>query len=369
MNRLILIGNGFDIAHGLPTRYSSFIIHYLKKAIMNALDSGKGRSTDGHLIVEIVDRKDNSYFINSLNSISTVKELNEHPNFSIKGLKKQRLTNKICINLTAESKFLERLLLKFHSTDPNWVDIETEYFLFVKETLEGKFTDKSQKESIIYAVHATLEFLSKELRGYLILKSEVQIKNAEFLEKMKRLVFPVKYYNDNEVSQSFGATLILNFNYTRTIEQHVTDDFCLRHNISIQNIHGSIYNESHMIFGYGPINSEEKLIHNADILDLSKRLKGRQYNRYYGHMYQDFIAFTRQSYEVVVLGHSLGSSDGTMLESIFNSKTFMRVHVLHYNEDEYDIKQDRLRKITGSDAILKGKLLPLVSGNEIPQLV
>lgn len=28
MNRIILIGNGFDLAHGLPTGYVDFINHY-----------------------------------------------------------------------------------------------------------------------------------------------------------------------------------------------------------------------------------------------------------------------------------------------------------------------------------------------------
>ena len=28
MNRIILIGNGFDLAHGLPTRYEDFINWY-----------------------------------------------------------------------------------------------------------------------------------------------------------------------------------------------------------------------------------------------------------------------------------------------------------------------------------------------------
>src|SRR5579859_6490908 len=33
MNRLILIGNGFDLAHGLKTDYNSFILWYLKKCL------------------------------------------------------------------------------------------------------------------------------------------------------------------------------------------------------------------------------------------------------------------------------------------------------------------------------------------------
>ena len=31
MNRLIIIGNGFDIAHGLKTKYNDYISHYWKQ--------------------------------------------------------------------------------------------------------------------------------------------------------------------------------------------------------------------------------------------------------------------------------------------------------------------------------------------------
>ncbi len=34
MNRkLIVMGNGFDLAHGLPTRYTDFLTHYLNDRI------------------------------------------------------------------------------------------------------------------------------------------------------------------------------------------------------------------------------------------------------------------------------------------------------------------------------------------------
>src|SRR5690606_10965196 len=35
MNRLILVGNGFDLAHGLKTSYKDFIIWYLAKCFCN----------------------------------------------------------------------------------------------------------------------------------------------------------------------------------------------------------------------------------------------------------------------------------------------------------------------------------------------
>jgi hypothetical protein len=38
MNRLIVIGNGFDIAHGLKTSYHDFILYYLKYNCIKALE-------------------------------------------------------------------------------------------------------------------------------------------------------------------------------------------------------------------------------------------------------------------------------------------------------------------------------------------
>jgi len=41
MNRLILLGNGFDLAHGLPTSYEDFIFNYAKDEILEYLHTGK----------------------------------------------------------------------------------------------------------------------------------------------------------------------------------------------------------------------------------------------------------------------------------------------------------------------------------------
>ena len=37
MNRIVLIGNGFDIAHGLKTRYEDFLIWYIKQKLDNLI--------------------------------------------------------------------------------------------------------------------------------------------------------------------------------------------------------------------------------------------------------------------------------------------------------------------------------------------
>ncbi|WP_394341236.1 AbiH family protein [Pedobacter namyangjuensis] len=36
LNRLVLIGNGFDLAHGLKTAYTDFLLCYLKRSFTYA---------------------------------------------------------------------------------------------------------------------------------------------------------------------------------------------------------------------------------------------------------------------------------------------------------------------------------------------
>lgn len=46
MNRLVLIGNGFDIAHKLPTRYQDFIDWYWNERIKNMKKTFSSESED-----------------------------------------------------------------------------------------------------------------------------------------------------------------------------------------------------------------------------------------------------------------------------------------------------------------------------------
>lgn len=46
MNRLILLGNGFDIAHGLPTKYNDFITWYISEWYSYLKTSNKYTESD-----------------------------------------------------------------------------------------------------------------------------------------------------------------------------------------------------------------------------------------------------------------------------------------------------------------------------------
>ena len=58
MNRIVLIGNGFDLAHGLKTSYADFIYWYWKRRITGLIDNILRKiREDGKIVNETVGNK------------------------------------------------------------------------------------------------------------------------------------------------------------------------------------------------------------------------------------------------------------------------------------------------------------------------
>ena len=55
MNRIVLIGNGFDLAHGLNTRYEDFINWYWERRVDGFVGNTTGISQDPLCKFEIID--------------------------------------------------------------------------------------------------------------------------------------------------------------------------------------------------------------------------------------------------------------------------------------------------------------------------
>jgi hypothetical protein len=69
MNRLIIIGNGFDLAHGLKTDYNSFIVWYLKKCFAKALNGNSGSYEYNDKLIGIIRKSGLNLIPHPYNSI------------------------------------------------------------------------------------------------------------------------------------------------------------------------------------------------------------------------------------------------------------------------------------------------------------
>lgn len=128
MNRIILIGNGFDLAHGLPTSYADFIRGYYIIQKLKLLE-GESELNDGLCSAKISDSED-------LRAMQQFRRLLEDGMFKFtRGCGENtptknydRFFDKIS---KYESKFFEAINKAIETK--NWVDIESEYYSWLKK--------------------------------------------------------------------------------------------------------------------------------------------------------------------------------------------------------------------------------------------
>ena len=123
INRIILVGNGFDLAHGLATRYADFINWYWEK-YLNHLRMCHNRTYSDHLCTFILNDNHNTWNAFLWSILNPIKlpsgqEFYEH----IKSDEK---------NFTIHySAFMKRICQSIESK--GWVDIENEYYTALNE--------------------------------------------------------------------------------------------------------------------------------------------------------------------------------------------------------------------------------------------
>lgn len=147
MNRLIIVGNGFDKAHGLNSDYYSFIKDYLYKAIENFV---KNRHYDD-LLISIHYNRGNSLLreiyipdIDKDNVFNTIQEF-------------QKKNGKYDIGFKCKSEFFKEICV---DAEKKWVDIERTYYKYLIELFDNIKT----KEKIIDTTLA-LQFLNQQMNA------------------------------------------------------------------------------------------------------------------------------------------------------------------------------------------------------------
>jgi len=169
MNRLVLIGNGFDLAHGLKTSYKDFIDWYWENWGVRLLRGMNRIESDGLCTFKINDGIDASHWAyvfgwyyqrkNPLvpwdpkKVVERVKEDSKLCNFSI-------------------SPFLERINKSIETK--GWVDIENDYYELLK-----KFVLEENDETKVKELNEQLHIIQNKLIEFLSLASNKEVKPQE----------------------------------------------------------------------------------------------------------------------------------------------------------------------------------------------
>ena len=365
-NRLILVGNGFDLALGMKTSYNDFLFWYLRNLLItsvkkkeNLVDYDKGtkyfyykdeltttywssRNTEEKLL-EFIDRCD------------TLEKL------------QKKLKENSTVNIERNSLLFRQI---YDSSITSWVDIEKSYYDILKISLK----EKKQLEKL----NDDFTFLKKQLEIYL-----TSLEIPSFEDNRKSTLFSEQFFDgisyeeiiDSGLEDSIGRKeiLLLNFNYTNSLQyllKSVENRYKPRIDYTINHIHGKLNaTDEKIIFGYG----DEMDKHYEEIQDLNKNMyleniKSFQYFR--SPNYRNLLRFVSSNeYQVCIYGHSCGLSDRVMLNEIFENENCKSIKVYYYkDENDFNNKTMEISRHFKDNNSMRKKIVNFNPKDIIPQL-
>jgi hypothetical protein len=349
MNDLYLIGNGFDLAHGLKTSYNDFLLWYLndflgqvwytnyfEDDLMKIIKSGNG--------------------FNSPRNFSSIRELMDW-------LARHEYT----INFNHD--FFKRTVENYR--DYKWIDIEYEYYMALVEIYRGMEKASVLRSdfhfSQVIPLNTCFEMIKKKLVEYLL--------NIEIPEQLQhRLIENILTQGTGINEKDDGDRLFLNFNYTSTFDLYRNQFNFPKHELIY--IHGKLNDEENpIIFGYGDeMDPHYEKIENLNSNDFLRNIKS--FNYFKTNNYQKVIRFIEgeeREFTVKILGHSCGLSDRILLNTIFEHPNCKAIKIFHYEKsstenDYFEKTQEISRHFKASKkGEMRLKIVPFDKYSKIPQ--
>lgn len=327
MNRLILVGNGFDLAHGLKTSYCDFITDYLVKAL-NTLQSQKTFEDDLLLIKRIDNRSQAEerlgFPVTEETVFTTLSTIQKGGN----------------LNLKFKSSLLQKTISQVQNI--KWVDLENDYFdelLACKGAMPNSFNDGRVK-----LLNDQFQFIREELEKYLL---RVQLSPGIPIDPNIAQVFNSPIQIDDLLQDKYDGgkppkeKLFLNFNYTNTLDKYLgkcsTFKPTLGREVEVQDtqnqIHGRLDDPHNpVIFGFGDeYNTEYQKFEGLKNDEVLRHIKSFAYLQ--TRNYHDLVGFLMlDNFQVYVVGHSCGLSDRTMFREIFNHDNCKSIKIFYYEQ-------------------------------------
>ena len=337
MNRLIIIGNGFDLAHGLKTSYKDFINWYWEQRIDNFVYNNNPELKDCLCTVYITKECEfqswssfashNSYFKNHDNTRNcTGLELFQF----IKENRKYFTVH--------PTPFFERITNSIETK--GWVDIENEYYELLKKNAGELYLCKRLNNQLDFLREKLAEYLNSlpkckrngkihNLITDIFDSSDFAISSSKIARDNIHGNFSLRTdqirHNPEEFSKwKPHQIMLLSFNYTNTIKLYEN------YNISYNYIHGELSKPNEMIFGYGDeLDKGYNDLRDRNENELLKYIKSVKYLET-GH-YRDVLNFIESApFQVFIMGHSCGNSDRTLLNTVFEHENCVSIKPFYY---------------------------------------
>ncbi|WP_282068502.1 AbiH family protein [Olleya namhaensis] len=370
INKLILVGNGFDLSLGLQTRYEDFLLWYLKKFVVKFLESKepfkneKGKLIYSHNEDELFSLYNTNFYIYEDEHVQSFKKdmdsYNKIKNYIFNG--SHKLTHHFKSNL------LEKIL---KSSIQSWVDIEHTYFKLLKECVNEKKIEITILNNELHQLKVLLhEYLSqlnysnsKESRFTFHYGKQFSkpIEKTEIIEPVlnKELIVSEKIF-------------FLNFNYTNTITNVINSSMFNCHGVFkeviVSQIHSSLKDAPEsLVFGYGDeMDLEYKKIEELNDNSYFQGIKSFKYSE--NSKYRDLLRFLNSDdYQVLIYGHSCGLSDRVMLNEIFEHERCKSIKICYYDKKEFVNKTMDISRHFTNNQMMRKKIVEFNEEDVMPQ--
>jgi hypothetical protein len=368
MNRLIIIGNGFDLAHGIKTSYHDFILEYLKIALINCSEKDTyivdgnqiydGYFEDDLIKIYLQEKYRGTEYQHEIKKIQTVEEL-------------VRFNKAFGFTIVHSFELLKNTIDEYCTL--NWVDLEDCYFDLL--VLYGTQTSRSYDKKKIKLINEKFEILKKLLNEYLIKQQSFYTNPFDkqplidcFNEEISKFELVTVTLKENIVPENL---YFLNFNYTNTFEEYykhcatkIASDFNYIHG-NLHGVHG------HPIFGYGDELDKRYLeFEDEKNNELFKHIKSFEYLK--TKNYYLLIRFIEANdFQVHIYGHSCGISDRTMLNQIFEHENCKSIKIYYHKKldssNDYTEKIFEISRHFKNKAMMRKKIVPFDLSREMPQ--
>lgn len=355
---ILIIGNGFDLAHKLPTKYGQFL-DFIKFINDLVISQGKASKLNPEEELEFskLDKGVQNYLDEVLNGED--RQINENNIISKDtGVRLKYIEN--MIELSKNNLWVKWFQINTE-IDSNWIDFEAEISRVV-QTVEKiiKQPHRSSEEQSVFIANLVSVFLDDLIYS----KNEETDKLDKFktrtLNDLNNLIKCFEIYLEDCVRKIDKGVLspdiydlkvdcLLSFNYTDTYQRLYS---CKNSNIEYDYIHGKskidYKDPNNMVLGIDDYLTGEERFSNTNFVEFKK-----YYQRLYkktGCKYKKWIEDKNKTHDVYIFGHSLAMTDKDVLSEFIN-KPNTRIIIYYFNNEQYRQQIINLIHMIGPDKL------------------
>ncbi len=363
---ILIIGNGFDIAHGLPTTYKDFLkfIKYIKYIYCFRYSIDQATKVFETLMEDDKPHKGVAQYIYTVIRYDKAENLGyilfgKHPNEIIDKLIKLS-ENNIWINWFNKSE----TLLK-----DGWIDFELEISRVVqnfesifKEVTNRKLDSKTLSEENIKIIKL---FTNYKVGINKLTADDFKDYKNKMIRDLNNLIRCLELYLEDCVRNIDKSLLsqdiydlnidkVLSFNYTDTYDRLYS---CKNRNIEYDYIHGKSKLEdspaNNMVLGIDEYLKGDERNTNVDYIEFKKYYQ--RIHKATGCAYKKWLEEIDKSeseeHNVYIFGHSLAETDKDILKEILTKKN-VKTTIYYHNSESYGEQIANLVKVLKQDELI-----------------